>query len=333
MTSNTNDLPPGADAENHGNHPGFGQGNGQLVTLHYGKPLPMRLDRWLVEQREEQSRARIQKLIGQQLVRVNGVAARAKTPLRQGDTVEIWLPPPEPLAYLSPQPMALDPLYEDAELIVLNKPAGIIVHPAPGHRDGTLVNGLIAHCPDLPGIGGEMRPGIVHRLDKDTSGCIVIAKSQSALVHLQRQIADRRCRRSYLGIVHGAPAETTGCLTDPIGRHPVERKKYAVVSREKGRHACTHWQRLERLGDYSLLRFTLDTGRTHQIRVHCSHWGHPIVGDPLYSRCRRLPMALPGQMLHAAELGLNHPVTQERIVCKAEPPEVFRKLLAKLRHR
>ena len=332
--SSRNAQPPRTAAEgvaDDDHHPGFCQGIGKLVTLHYRKPLPMRLDRWLVEQREEQSRARIQKLIGQQLVRVNGVTARAKTPLRHGDTVDLWLPPPEPLAYLPPQPMDLDLLYEDAELIVINKPAGITVHPAPGHRDGTLVNGLIAHCPDLPGIGGKLRPGIVHRLDKDTSGCIVVAKSQSALVQLQRQIANRRCRRTYLAVVHGAPEATGGCLTGAIGRHPVERKKYAVVEAEKGRQACTHWQQLERLGSYSLLRFHLDTGRTHQIRVHCSHWGHPIVGDPLYSRCRRLPMALPGQMLHAAELGLDHPVTGERILCAAEPPEVFRKLLERLR--
>ena len=163
---------------------GFGQGEGELITLTYPKPLPMRLDRWLVAQRPEQSRARIQKFIDAGCVRVNGVAGRAKTPLRLGDQVELWMPPPEPLPYLIPQDIPLDVLFEDAHLIVLNKPAGLTVHPAPGNKDGTLVNALLHHCPDLPGIGGELRPGIVHRLDKDTSGCIVVAKSQEALVKL-----------------------------------------------------------------------------------------------------------------------------------------------------
>ena len=310
----------------------FGHGVGQLVRLTYDKPLPMRLDRWLVQQRQDQSRARIQKLIAQQLVRVNGATTpRAKTPLRHGDQVELWLPPPEPLDHLPPQPMELDILHEDAELIVINKPAGLTVHPAPGHRDGTLVNGLIAHCPDLPGIGGKMRPGIVHRLDKDTSGCMVVAKSQAALMSLQQQIAQRSCSRRYLGLVHGVLPQEQGAWDGPVGRHPVDRRKYAVVPEERGRQARTHWQVLERLGDYSLARFQLETGRTHQIRVHCSHGGHPVVGDPLYSRCRRLPMALPGQMLHAVELGFNHPLTQERIVCRAELPPCFQRLLRRLR--
>ena len=154
----------------------FAEGEGELLTLVYPKPLPMRLDRWLVAQRPEQSRARIQKFIDAGYVRVNGVTGRAKTPLRQHDMVELWMPPPEPLPYLLAQDIPLDVLYEDAHLIVLNKPAGLTVHPAPGNKDGTLVNGLLHHCPDLPGIGGEMRPGIVHRLDKDTTGCIVVAK-------------------------------------------------------------------------------------------------------------------------------------------------------------
>ena len=310
----------------------FGSGAGQLVRLTYDKAHPTRLDRWLVQQRQDQSRARIQKLIAQQLVRVNGATTpRTKTPLRHGDRVELWLPPPEPLDYLPPQPMDLDILHEDAEIIVINKPAGLTVHPAPGHRDGTLVNGLLAHCPDLPGIGGKMRPGIVHRLDKDTSGCMVVAKSQAALISLQRQIAQRSCSRRYLGLVHGVLPREQGTWDAPIGRHPVDRRRYAVVPEERGRQARTHWQVLERLGDYSLVCFQLETGRTHQIRVHCSHGGHPIVGDPLYSRCRRLPMALPGQMLHAVELGLNHPLTQERIVYSAEPPPCFQGLLRCLR--
>jgi 23S rRNA pseudouridine1911/1915/1917 synthase len=309
----------------------FGEGEGELVALRYPKPLPMRLDRWLVAQRPEQSRARIQKFIEAGYVRVNGVPGRAKTPLRPGDVVELWMPPPDPLPYLLPQPIPLDVLYEDADLIVLNKPAGLTVHPAPGNRDGTLVNGLLHHCPDLPGIGGELRPGIVHRLDRDTTGCIVIAKSQEALVRLQSQIQRRIASREYLAVVHGVPKGDAGTITAAIGRHPVDRKKYAVVNDDSGRHARTHWSLIERLGDHSLLRFRLDTGRTHQIRVHCAHIGHPIVGDPLYSRCRRLPVVLPGQALHAERLGLEHPIHGGRMSFEAPLPEAFEKLLRVLR--
>lgn len=311
----------------------FGEGEGELLTLQYPKPLPMRLDRWLVAQRPEQSRARIQKFIDAGYVRVNGVTGRAKTPLRLHDEVQLWMPPPEPLPYLLPQPIPLDVLYEDAHLIVLNKPAGLTVHPAPGNRDGTLVNGLLHHCPDLPGIGGEMRPGIVHRLDKDTTGCIVVAKSQEALVRLQVQIQKRVASREYLAVVHGAPAASSGTIVGAIGRHPADRKKYAVVAEEKGRFACTHWTLIERLGDYSLLRFRLDTGRTHQIRVHCAHIGHPIVGDATYSRCRKLPLELPGQALHAVALGLDHPISGERLAFEAPLPPVFESLLTALRQR
>jgi 23S rRNA pseudouridine1911/1915/1917 synthase len=310
---------------------GFGEGEGELHALTYPKPLPMRLDRWLVAQRPEQSRARIQKFIDAGYVRVNGLTGRAKTPLRQNDLVELWMPPPEPLPYLVAQPIPLDVLFEDAHLIVVNKPAGLTVHPAPGNRDGTLVNALLHHCPDLPGIGGELRPGIVHRLDKDTTGCIVIAKSQAALVKLQVQIQKRIASREYLAVVHGVPRGEEGTIVAAIGRHPADRKKYAVVADSSGRHACTHWRLIERLGDHSLLRFRLDTGRTHQIRVHCAHLGHPIVGDATYGRCRRLPVALPGQALHAATLGLDHPISGERMVFEAPLPVVFEELLGQLR--
>lgn len=234
------------------------------------------------------------------------------------------MPPPEPLPYLLPQAMPLDVLFEDEHLIVLNKPAGLTVHPAPGNRDGTLVNGLLHHCPDLPGIGGERRPGIVHRLDKDTTGCIVVAKSQEALVKLQVQIQKRIASRAYLAVIHGVPKTESGTIEAAIGRHPIDRKKYAVVDGEKGRHATTRWRLIERLGDYSLLRFQLDTGRTHQIRVHCAHLGHPIVGDATYGRCRKLPMALPGQALHAVQLGLDHPISGERLVFEAPCPRCSR---------
>tara|TARA_Y100001968_G_scaffold297456_1_gene306466 strand:- start:61571 stop:62536 length:966 start_codon:yes stop_codon:yes gene_type:complete len=311
----------------------FGIGEGELLILHYLKPLPMRLDRWLASQRSEQSRSHIQKFIDAGLVRINGVTGQAKTPLRNGDEIHFWLPPPEPLPYLKPERMLLNILYEDDQLIVINKQSGITVHPAPGHKDGTLVNGLLHHCKNLPGIGGKLRPGIVHRLDKDTTGCIVIAKTQESLVNLQNQIQKRIASREYLAVIHGVPNSEKGIINGAIGRHPTNRKKYAVVNDDSGRHACTHWILKERLGDYSLLKFKLDTGRTHQIRVHCAHIGHPILGDQTYSRCRNLPIKLSGQVLHAIELGLIHPVTNEKMLFKAPLPQNFEKVLKLLRER
>ncbi len=309
----------------------FGEGKGELVIMYYDKPLPMRLDRWLVTQRPEQSRSRIQKFIEAKLVQVNGTTGQAKTPLRPGDEIKLWLIPPEPLSYLKPEAMDLDIIFEDDHLIVINKSAGVTVHPAPGNKDGTLVNGLLHHCPDLPGISGKLRPGIVHRLDKDTTGCIVIAKTQFALVNLQDQIQKRIASRNYCAVIHGVPKGEEGTILGAIGRHPVNRKKYAVVSDENGRHAITHWRLIERLGDYSLLNFKLETGRTHQIRVHSAYLGHPIVGDQLYSRCKKLPIQIQGQVLHAKKLELNHPSTNTRMVFEAAIPEVFKRLLNVLR--
>ena len=309
----------------------FGEGEGELIKLIYKKSLPMRLDRWLVSQRPEQSRARIQKFIDSGFVKVNGVKGLAKTPIRNGDEIALWMPPPEPLPYLKPQKMNLEVIFEDKYLIVINKPADLTVHPAPGNKEGTLVNGLLHHCSDLPGISGELRPGIVHRLDKDTTGCIVIAKSQETLVKLQLQIQKRIAKREYLAIVHGLPQGTHGMIKGSIGRHPKDRKKYAVVHESEGRHACTHWELIERLGDYSLLKFQLDTGRTHQIRVHSSHIGHPILGDKTYSRCKKLPINLNGQLLHAIKLELIHPKSLEKMIFEAPLPENFKKLLTLLR--
>ena len=216
-------------------------------------------------------------------------------------------------------------------MIVINKAAGIAVHPGPGNKSGTLVNGLINHCPNLPGIGGKLRPGIVHRLDKDTTGCIVIAKTQEALVKLQIQIQKRVASRNYIAVVHGAVKNNEGVIIGCIGRHPKDRKKYAVVEEESGKYACTHWKLVERLGNFSLLRFKLDTGRTHQIRVHSAHIGHPIIGDQTYSRCKKLPINLNGQVLHAIELGLIHPITLEKMKFVAPMPEAFERLLKVLK--
>ncbi|KGG16744.1 MULTISPECIES: RluA family pseudouridine synthase [unclassified Prochlorococcus] len=309
----------------------FGEGEGKLVILRYLKPLPMRLDRWLVSQRPEQSRSSIQKFIENGLVLVNGIAGKAKTPLRTGDEIQLWVIPPEPLPYLQPEKMSLDILFEDTHLIIINKPAGLTVHPAPGNKSGTLVNGLLHHCTDLPGINGKLRPGIVHRLDKDTTGCIVVAKTQEALVRLQLQIQKRIASREYLALVHGVPDGDAGQIVGAIGRHPTDRKKYAVVNDESGRYACTHWKLKERLGDYSLVSFKLDTGRTHQIRVHSAYIGHPILGDSTYSRCKKLPTKIPTQLLHAIHLGLKHPISHEDMLFKAPLPDVFLKTLGILR--
>ena len=305
----------------------FGLGEGELIEITYCYDLPMRLDRWLVDQRPEQSRSSIQKFINSGLVLINYKTAKSKTPLKKGDNVQIWLPPPEPLPYLKAERMHLDILFEDKHIIVINKQSGLTVHPAPGHKSGTLVNGLLAHCENLPGINGKLRPGIVHRLDKDTSGCMVVAKDQESLVNLQMQIKNKIASRNYLAIIHGVPNTSEGKIVGNIGRHPNDRKKYAVVDENSGKYACTNWKLIEKFGNYSLMSFKLETGRTHQIRVHCSFIKHPIVGDPLYGRCKKLPCNLNGQALHANKLGLIHPINGKNMIFEAELPLEFQKLI------
>lgn len=300
----------------------------------------VRIDRWLAEQLPELSRSRLQKLIEQGQVQVNEQVCQSKKIILQcGDRLQVVVPLPQPLE-LRPEAIPLDILYEDDSLLIVNKPAGMVVHPAPGHATGTLVHALLAHCqvaPDLSslaGIGGVLRPGIVHRLDKDTSGAIAIAKTDQAYQHLQAQIQAKTAHREYLGVVYGTPKTEWGTVNLPIGRHPTERKKMAVVPEVKGgRRAVTHWQVEERLGNYSLVRFRLETGRTHQIRVHTAHEGHPLVGDPVYSSGRSVGVKLMGQALHAERLGLEHPILQVWIERIAPLPPSFRKLLAVLRQR
>jgi 23S rRNA pseudouridine1911/1915/1917 synthase len=293
-----------------------------------------RLDRWLSQHLSTLSRSRLQQLIEQGNVQVNGkVYTAKKATVKVGDRIQIEIPAAQPLE-LKPEEIPLEILYEDDSLLIVNKPAGLVVHPAPGHPEGTLVNALLAHCPNLPGIGGVQRPGIVHRLDKDTTGAIAIAKTEQAMANLQAQLKAKTARREYLGIVYGAPKAESGTINLPIGRHPVDRKKMAVVPIEKGgRAAVTHWQVKERLGNYTLMHFQLETGRTHQIRVHCTEIGHPIVGDPLYSSGRSVGVNLSGQALHAWRLTLQHPVTEKWIEVTAPPPPAFTKLLDNLRRR
>ncbi|MBD2777177.1 RluA family pseudouridine synthase [Iningainema tapete] len=293
-----------------------------------------RLDRYLSENLPELSRSRIQQLIEQGNLQLNGkVCTSKKISVKAGDRIALQIPEAEPLK-LQPENIPLDILYEDDSLLILNKPAGLVVHPAPGHHDGTLVNAILAHCPNLPGIGGVQRPGIVHRLDKDTTGAIAIAKTELAHQHLQAQLKAKTARREYLGIVYGAPKTESGTINLPIGRHPVDRKKMAIVPVEKGgRDAVTHWQVKERLGNYTLMHFQLETGRTHQIRVHSTQINHPIVGDPIYGSGRSVGVNLPGQALHAHVLKLLHPVSKQWIEVTSPPPQTFTTLLEVLRKR
>ena len=257
-----------------------------------------------------------------------------KAPVQVGDKIALTIPESRPLE-IAAESIPLDILYEDNHLVIVNKPAGLVVHPAPGNMDGTLVNALLAHCGEqLTGIGGVERPGIVHRLDKGTSGAIVVAKSEFAHRDLQDQMKAKTARREYLGVIYGVPQSVTGTVDAPIGRHPSDRKRQAIVPLEKGgRVAVTHWQVEERLGNFTLMRFRLETGRTHQIRVHCAHLGHPIVGDPTYGTGRSVGVNLPGQALHAERLTVCHPVTKEWITAIAPLPAHFVKLLTVLRNR
>jgi 23S rRNA pseudouridine1911/1915/1917 synthase len=293
-----------------------------------------RLDVWLTNQLPEFSRARLQKLIAQGQIQVaQRICTDKQYRLKSGDRVCISIPPPDTLE-LIPEAMPLDILYEDEQLLIIDKPAGMVVHPSAGHDTGTLVHALLAHCP-LSSIGGVQRPGIVHRLDKDTTGAIVVAKTDFAHQHLQQQLQAKTARRVYLGVVYGAPKTDGGTIDLPIGRHPVDRQKQAIVTIDRGgKAAVTHWQMQERFKGFSLIEFRLETGRTHQIRVHTTQMGHPVVGDPVYGAGRAsVGVKLPGQSLHARQLELIHPVTGELISVTAPLPERLRTLLQVLRNR
>ncbi|MGX9962906.1 RluA family pseudouridine synthase [Roseomonas sp. F4] len=289
------------------------------------------------------SRSRVKALIESGQATRDGVPVHDPAePVRPGVIYALRLPPPED-AVPQPQDIPLTILFEDRHLIVLDKPAGLVVHPAPGNRDGTLVNAVLAHAAeDLTGIGGEKRPGIVHRLDKDTSGVMVVAKSERAHTALSEAFANRDLDREYLALVWGLPSPTVGEITGDIGRHPMDRKRMAVVTRN-GKHALTRYATERAFGTgCALLRCRLATGRTHQIRVHLAHVGHPLVGDPVYLRripaaarnlagpLREMLMAFPRQALHAATLGFRHPVTGEALSFSAALPPDMAGLLAAL---
>lgn len=290
-----------------------------------------RLDVFLTEQNQDFSRSHVQKLIADGKVMVNGQQRKANFKLTAGD--EITLEIPEAVeAEILPEDIPLDILYEDKDIIVINKARGMVVHPAAGVFSGTLVNALMHHCTDLSGINGELRPGIVHRLDKDTSGVMVAAKSDKAHLSLAQQIKDKTAHRIYQAIVYGNIKEEAGIIRGDIGRHPVDRKKMAIV--QDGKSAVTHFKVLERFGEYTLVECALETGRTHQIRVHMTHIGHPLVGDPKYGTNgkRKDNFSIQGQALHSMSLELDHPVTGERMTFNTELPEDMQKILRYLRN-
>ena len=289
-----------------------------------------RLDAFLALNLEGKTRSAVQKLIDQGKVLVNGKAGRKNDKVKPGDSIRVEIPEPEPLELL-PQDIPLDIVYEDEHLLVVNKPKGMVVHPAPGNPDGTLVNALLYHCgQSLSGINGVIRPGIVHRIDKDTSGLLMVAKNDLAHQSLAAQIAAHTFTRMYNTVVYGNLKTDEGTISAPIARHPTDRKKMAVVP--GGREAVTHYRALERLPGFTLVECRLETGRTHQIRVHMAHIGHPVAGDPVYGP-KKCITSLNGQCLHARLLGFVHPATGEYMEFDSGLPPYFTDFLEKLRRK
>jgi len=300
---------------------------------------PERLDQFVARSVEGLTRAAAQRLIDEGRVAVNGRAGKASLKLTGGEHVAVTVPPPAP-AVPAAEAIPLEVLYEDRDLIVVNKPAGMVVHPGAGNPGGTLVNALLAHCTDLSGIGGEIRPGIVHRIDKDTSGVLVVAKNDRSHEGLSRQFHDHTIKRIYVALAYGSPREAKGRIEGAIGRHPVDRQRMSGKARH-GKHAVTHWKVLARYGGVTLLRLRLETGRTHQIRVHLAEAGHPLVGDTVYGDGGRInnlkdPVLrkrirdLGRQALHAQTLGFIHPTSGEYLEFEAELPADMAGIIAYL---
>lgn len=300
-----------------------------MNQLIYDKEATIRLDVYLTAQLESISRSRIAVLIKENQITVNGKAVKAGYALENGDVIELTIPAEKPLE-VKPAAIPLDIVYEDHDVVVVNKPRGMVVHPAPGTADHTLVNALLAHCDDLSGINGVLRPGIVHRIDKDTSGLLLVAKNDVAHNSLAKQLKDHTVNRVYEGIVCGMVAEPEGIVDCPIGRHPSERKKMAVTEKNS-KPALTHYRVLERFKDFTLIEAKLSTGRTHQIRVHMKYIGYPLLGDPLYGKGQKNPFHFVGQALHARTIGFCHPVSGKYLEFSVEPPADMKNVLDLLR--
>lgn len=291
----------------------------------------LRLDRYVTERAGAAgiSRTQVQEWIRAGRVTVNGRTSKPNAKTAPGDVVELRLPPPEP-AGTEPEPIPLDIVYEDADLIVVNKPRGMVVHPAAGHPRGTLVNALLYHCKDLSGIGGVTRPGIVHRIDRDTSGLLVAAKNDLAHASLAEQLKAHAVERRYVALCHGTVPHDRGTIDAPIGRDERDRKKFTVTSRG-GKRAVTRFRVLERFREHTLVELELETGRTHQIRVHMRYIGHPLVGDPVYGKRGADSLGIAGQALHAGVLGFRHPRTGEWMTFRRPVPEDMARALERLR--
>lgn len=284
-----------------------------------------RLDRALTDEEEGLTRSAVQKLLERGLITVNGKPAAKNAKLKNGDVVEMILPEPQEIT-ARPENIPLDIVYEDSDLLVVNKPKGMVVHPAPGHTDGTLVNALLAHCGDsLSGINGELRPGIVHRIDKDTSGLLIVAKNDLAHRGLAEQIQVHSFTREYQAVVYGTFKQDEGTVNAPIGRDPNDRKRMTVTN-QHARHAVTHYQVKTRYQGFTHLVLRLETGRTHQIRVHMAHLGHPVAGDPVYGP-KKIITRLEGQCLHAGKIGFVHPRSGAYLEFEAPLPEYFTSFL------
>lgn len=288
-----------------------------------------RVDAFLARAVPGLTRSGAQRLLEQGAVTLEGEPVKKNRRTAPGEIYTVALPDPEPITAL-PQDIPLDVVWEDADVIVVNKPVGMVVHPAAGHPDGTLVNALLYHCGNsLSGINGQLRPGIVHRIDRDTSGLIIAAKNDASHLALARQLEDHSLYREYHAVAVGGFREDSGTVDAPIARHPVDRKRMAI-DRAKGKSALTHWEVLERYSGYTYLKCRLETGRTHQIRVHLAAMGHPLLGDTVYGRKKPVP-GLAGQCLHAKKLSFLHPRTEERLTVECPLPEWFETVLKKLK--
>ena len=289
--------------------------------------LKKRLDTYIVDKIQELSRTTVKRLIDEEKILVNGKKQKSSYRPEKGDYISIDIPEAHEIE-LEAQNIPVPVIYEDNDIIVVNKPKGIVVHPANGNPDGTLVNAILAMCKDsLSGIGGEIRPGIVHRLDKDTSGLLIVAKNDEAHIKMSKQIQDRQVTKKYIALVKGVISENEATIDLPIGRSTKDRKKMAVDA--KGKNAITHFKVLKRYNNYTLLELKIDTGRTHQIRVHMSYIGHPVVGDSVYSNGKN-EFGVEGQMLHARYLEFKHPITGEELKLEAPIPNYFEDVLQRL---